>query len=50
MTYNVADVVVKTLNAELARRAAGTPIRLADTDTKFKDYGAGSGQSHVFGG
>lgn len=48
MTYNIADVIVKTLNDELDKRR-GTSIRKADTYKAFEDHGAGSRESYVFG-
>lgn len=48
MTFSTADVIVKTLNAEFARRA-GPQVRIANVYDAFVDHGAGSGQSYVFG-
>jgi len=49
MTYNIADVIVKTLNAELDKRSTGTSIRSANTYDAFKDHGSGSSEPYVFG-
>jgi len=49
ISHGIANVVVDTLNAELARRAAGTGIIIADAHAKFVGHGAGSSSPHVFG-